>query len=58
VILSGDPFSVYTKVEQTWIDGKKEFDRSDEDDLKYATGGFKVYRGHEHIQCFDGGSHR
>jgi imidazolonepropionase-like amidohydrolase len=57
IILSGDPFSVYTKVEQTWIDGKKEFDRSDEEDLKYATGGFKVYRGHDHIQCFDGGSH-
>jgi len=57
IILSGDPLSVYTHVEQTWIDGKKEFDRSDEGDYKYATGGFNVYPGHDHIDCFDGGSH-
>ena len=25
IILSGDPFSVYTHVEQTWIEGQKEF---------------------------------
>lgn len=57
IILSGDPLSVYTHVEQTWIDGKKEFDRSDEGDYKYVTGGFNVYPGHDHIDCFDGGSH-
>jgi imidazolonepropionase-like amidohydrolase len=54
IVLSGDPLSVYTHVEQTWIDGKKEFDRANEEDLEYAVGGYKVYRGHEHIQCFDG----
>lgn len=42
VVLSGDPFSVYTQVEQTWIEGEKVFDRSDPDDLRYATGGFAV----------------
>lgn len=57
IILSGDPLSVYTHVEQTWIDGNKEFDRANEDDYKFATGGYKVYRGYNHIQCFDGGAH-
>ncbi|MBS1935490.1 MAG: amidohydrolase family protein [Bacteroidetes bacterium] len=43
VILSGDPFSVYTHVEQTWVEGKKRFDRSDPTDRKFAVGGYKVY---------------
>lgn len=42
VILDGDPFSVYTHVQQTWIDGVKRFDRSDPDDRLYATGGHAV----------------
>ncbi len=45
ILLNGDPFSVYTHVEQTWIEGKKVFDRSDPDQLPYATGGHEVYRG-------------
>jgi imidazolonepropionase-like amidohydrolase len=45
IILSGDPFSVYTRVEQTWIEGVKVWDISDPDDRKYATGGYKVNRG-------------
>jgi imidazolonepropionase-like amidohydrolase len=44
VILSGDPFSVYTHVEQTWIDGKLVFDRSNPDHYEYAVGGYNVYR--------------
>ena len=28
VVLSGDPFSVYTQVLQTWVEGKKVFDRT------------------------------
>lgn len=43
IILSGDPFSVYTKVEQTWVEGKKRFDLSNPRDKAYATGGFQVY---------------
>ncbi len=42
IILSGPPFSVYTKVLQTWIEGQKVFDRSDPADLRYATGGYDV----------------
>lgn len=45
IILSGDPFSVYTKVEQTWVEGEKVFDYSDPEDKKYATGGYDVFRG-------------
>lgn len=40
VVLSGEPFSVYTHVLETWIEGAKVFDRSDPDDRRYATGGF------------------
>lgn len=39
IILSGDPLSVYTWVEQTWIDGTKVFDLSDPKDRLYALGG-------------------
>lgn len=42
VVLSGEPFSVYTKVLETWIEGEKMFDRSRPEDLRYATGGFQV----------------
>lgn len=42
VILSGTPFSVYTKVLETWIEGEKVFDRSRPEDLRYATGGYRV----------------
>ena len=44
IILSGDPFSVYTRVEQTWIEGKKVWDISNPEDRKYATGGYEVFR--------------
>jgi imidazolonepropionase-like amidohydrolase len=42
VILSGAPFSVYTQVLETWIDGEKLFDRSRASDWPYQTGGFAV----------------
>jgi imidazolonepropionase-like amidohydrolase len=32
IILSGDPLSVYTQVEETWIEGRKVFDLSDPKD--------------------------
>lgn len=44
VILSGDPFSVYTHVEQTWIDGVKVWDRANPEDRKYAIGGYEIFR--------------
>lgn len=42
-ILSGPPFSVYTHVRQTWIEGKKVFDYAT--DRAYATGGFALPAG-------------
>lgn len=44
VVLSGEPFSVYTKVEKTVIAGEPVFDRSLPDHKKFATGGYKVYK--------------
>lgn len=43
LILSGDPFSVYTKVEQTWVEGNKRFDISIPSDKAFAVGGYQVY---------------
>jgi len=42
VVLSGPPFSVYTRVLATYIEGTKVFDRSRPEDLRYATGGYGV----------------
>jgi imidazolonepropionase-like amidohydrolase len=39
IVLSGDPLSVYTHVEQTWVEGRKVFDRSDPADHLQAVGG-------------------
>jgi len=55
IILSGDPLSVYTTVEQTFVDGKKVFDRADPKDYLVAVGGYGA--GNDrliHIDCFDG----
>ena len=40
VVLSGDPLSIYTKVEQTYVEGGVAFDRTEPSDLLYAVGGF------------------
>lgn len=39
VLLNGDPLSVYTRVLETWVEGKKAFDLSNPDDRLYAEGG-------------------
>ncbi len=44
IVLSGDPLSVYTHVEQTWIEGEKVYDRSNPEDRDYATGGYEIFR--------------
>ena len=44
VVLSGDPFSVYTTVEQTWVEGRLIYDRSNPEHRRYAVGGHNVYR--------------
>ncbi len=40
VLLSGDPLSVYTRVLETWVEGKKVFDLSDPKDRLMASGGY------------------
>ncbi|HLP84245.1 MAG TPA: amidohydrolase family protein [Phycisphaerales bacterium] len=51
VVLSGDPFSTYTKVETTWVEGVKVFDLSNKDDALFATGGFGAGRDQEPYMC-------
>lgn len=54
VVLSGDPMSVYTKILETWIEGKKVFDRSDPKDRLYAVGGYGASRDQIlHMDCYD-----
>ncbi len=40
VILSGDPFALSTQVLETWVEGRKVFDRSDPQDRLWAVGGY------------------
>jgi imidazolonepropionase-like amidohydrolase len=40
LVLSGDPLSVYTHVEQTWVEGAKVFDLSKPEDRLWAEGGW------------------
>ncbi len=55
IVLSGDPLSVYTKVLQTFVEGKKVFDRDTPADYLLATGGFGATTDKlVHIDCFDG----
>ncbi len=42
VVLSGQPFSVYTQVLETYIEGEKMFDRGQHEDWTYQAGGFAL----------------
>jgi imidazolonepropionase-like amidohydrolase len=42
VVLSGPPFSIYTQVLETYIDGRRVFDRSRHKDWTYQAGGFAL----------------
>ncbi len=42
VVLSGRPFSVYTQVLQTYIEGRKRYDRALGSEGNYAVGGFAL----------------
>ena len=39
-VLSGDPLSIYTRVEQTWVEGEKVFDLTRPEDQLMAEGGY------------------
>ena len=61
IILSGDPLSVYTNVEETWVEGKRVFNRKDPKDYLTAVGGYGASNEQVfHLACFDGhmGEHR
>lgn len=59
VILSGDPLSVYTHVLETWIDGRRVFNRADPEDYLFAVGGYGASHDQViHTDCYhnhDGG---
>ena len=40
IVLNGNPLSVYTRIEQTWIEGNKVFDLADPQDRLWANGGY------------------
>lgn len=40
VILDGDPLSIYARVRETWVEGRKVFDLARPEDALYAEGGF------------------
>ena len=42
VILSGPPFSVWTRVLETWIEGERVWDADDPNDLRFQTGGYQL----------------
>jgi imidazolonepropionase-like amidohydrolase len=48
VILSGDPLSVYTRVEETWIEGVRVFDLTNPVHRGHAVGGHNLLRGSAH----------
>jgi imidazolonepropionase-like amidohydrolase len=57
IVLSGDPFSVYTRVLQTFIEGEQVFDHRDPEDYLYAVGGYGA--GHDqkpYLCCYDHGN--
>lgn len=55
LVLSGDPFSVYTHVLETYVEGVKVFDRSKPEDRLIATGGYGAGRDESFSDnCFEG----
>ena len=54
VVLSGDPLSTHTKVLQTYVEGRKVFDRDDPDDRLFAVGGFGASRDQRAESCCNG----
>ncbi|MEM7755649.1 MAG: amidohydrolase family protein [Planctomycetota bacterium] len=54
IVLSGDPFSVYTVVEQTYVEGALAYDRSNEEDRLYGLGGYGAAHDVEpYFCCYD-----
>lgn len=41
-VFDGDPLSVYSNVQETWINGEKVYDRSNPKHRLFATGGYRI----------------
>jgi len=54
IILTSDPLSVYTKVLETWVEGRKVFDRTDPQDRLHAVGGYGAGRDQRPYLCCAG----
>ncbi|MBG84837.1 MAG: amidohydrolase [Phycisphaerae bacterium] len=58
ILLDGDPFSIYTTNLQTWVEGRKVFDRSSPSDRLYAVGGPGAGQPlRPYLCCIDEGHH-
>ncbi len=58
IILSGEPLSVYTKVKQTWVEGKLVFDLANPKDHLFAVGGYGASEDQKmHTHCGWAGPH-
>ncbi|YCM42584.1 amidohydrolase family protein [Verrucomicrobiaceae bacterium 227] len=51
VILSGDPFSIYTRILETHVEGQKVFDLTNATDRLYAEGGYGAGHAREASGC-------
>ncbi|MCE7973000.1 MAG: amidohydrolase [Leptolyngbya sp. PLA1] len=55
IVLSGDPLAVRSRVEQTWVEGRKVFDLADPADRLWAEGGFGAGQPQRpYLCCVDG----
>lgn len=50
-VLDGDPLSIYSRVQQTWVEGKLVFDLSRDEDRLYAEGGRGASDGQTIYMC-------
>ena len=51
VLLSGDPFSIYTRILETHIEGKQVFDLEDPQDRLFAEGGYGAGHNRQATGC-------
>ena len=51
ILLSGEPFSVTTLVQETWVEGVRVFDRSNAQDRLWAEGGYGASRPQAFTWC-------
>jgi imidazolonepropionase-like amidohydrolase len=58
IVLSGEPFSIWTLVEETWVEGRRAFSRNDPEQRRFQVGGRSEEdspsgMGGEHPGCFE-----